>query len=63
MCAVGVHSYDLLLVHQDYFCAMHPEYQMPPGVGYIWICGKPSSVISLSLISILPLAMPNQVAL
>ena len=26
-----------------HFAAMHPDYTMPLGVGYIWICGEPTS--------------------
>ena len=36
-------GYDLLLVHEENFRAMHPDYCLPAGVGYIWICGAPTS--------------------
>ena len=34
-------GYELLLVDERYFSAMHPDYKMPVGVGYVWMCGEP----------------------
>ena len=35
-------GYDFLLVAVEHFEAMHPEYKIPEGVGYIWMCGAPT---------------------
>jgi hypothetical protein len=35
-------GYEFMLVAQEHFVAMHPDYQMPEGVGYVWMCGQPT---------------------
>jgi len=34
-------GYELLLIDADYFEPMHPDFQKPEGVGYVWVCGQP----------------------
>jgi len=35
-------GYELLFVHEDYFEAMHPDFRLPKGIGYVWVCGQPT---------------------
>jgi len=34
-------GYELLLIDEDFFEPMHPDFVMPQGVGYLWVCGRP----------------------
>ena len=34
-------GYELLLVDEEFFEPMHPDYEVPKGIGYVWICGEP----------------------
>lgn len=36
-------GYELLLVDEEFFEPMHPDYEVPKGIGYVWICGQPIS--------------------
>jgi len=35
-------GYELLLIDEDYFEPMHPDFKIPKGVGYVWVCGQPT---------------------
>jgi len=35
-------GYELLLIDADFFEAMHPDFKIPEGVGYVWVCGQPT---------------------
>lgn len=34
-------GYELLLMDAEYFEPMHPDYALPRGIGYLWMCGEP----------------------
>jgi len=38
----GQEGYELLFIHEDYFHAMHPDFPLPKGIGYLWVCGQPT---------------------